>query len=80
MGVLGLAVSELVRGETVVPSERVPVVHVFFEDEGIGVGDGLFALETGEECVGGRATRAAFGGKEFDENRGTGGTLGCVSS
>lgn len=68
--VVFLALGEVGRRKAVVPSEVVPVVDVFAEDDDVGAGDGLVAIELREEGVGGRATGAAFGGEEFDENRG----------
>ena len=64
--VLALAGGELVRGEAIVPAERLPVVDVLFEPDDVGGGDRLLALEAGEQSVGGWATGAAFGGEEFD--------------
>ena len=72
LGVVALAVGEEVRGEAVVPTERVPVVDVLFEDEDFGRGDGLVFEQAGEQGVGGRATGAAFGGEEFDQDWSTG--------
>ena len=69
----GLPLGELVRGETVVPAERIPVVDVLFHDEDLGVGDGLLALQPGEESVGGRATGTALRGEELDEDWSAGG-------
>jgi len=66
LGVGGLTLGELMGGEAVVPAEGVPVVDVFFEDDDVGVGDGLVLEEMREESVGGRATGAALGGEEFD--------------
>ena len=51
------------------PAEGVPVVDVLAEDDDVGVRDGLVAVELGEEGVGGRATGAALGGEELDEDR-----------
>jgi len=67
--ICGLAGGELARGETVVPAERVPVVDVLAEGDDVGGGHGLVAIQAGEEVVRGRATGAAFGGEELDENR-----------
>jgi hypothetical protein len=68
LGVLGLALGEVVGGETVVPAKAVPVVDVLAEDDDFCGGDWLILEEMGEEGVGGRATGAAFGGEELDED------------
>ena len=56
------------------PAKLVPVVDMLFEGDDFGGGDGLLLLEAGEEGVGGWAAGAAFGGEEFDEDRGN---VGC---
>ena len=66
LGVLGLALGEVVGGEAVVPALAVPVVDVLAEDDDFCGGDWLILEEMGEEGVGGRATGAALGGKELD--------------
>jgi hypothetical protein len=42
---------------------------VLFEDDDLGVGDGLLAQERGQELVGRRAAGAALGGEELYEDR-----------
>ena len=68
--VLALAGGELVRGEAIVPAERLPVVDVLFEPDDVGGGDRLLALEAGEQSVGGWATGAALGGDELHQDGG----------
>jgi hypothetical protein len=41
---------------------------VFAEDDDFSGADGLIVIELGEESVGGRAARTAFGGEELDED------------
>src|SRR6266702_3095217 len=72
VGILGLPGRELVGGEAVVPAERVPIVHVLLKDKDVGVGNGLVFEQMRQECIGGWATGAAFGGEEFDDDRSAG--------
>jgi hypothetical protein len=67
-GVVLLATGEIGRGEGVGPAEVVPVVDVFFESDDFGAINGLVFRQFFEEGIGGRATRAPFGGEEFDDN------------
>jgi hypothetical protein len=67
-----LALGELRGGEAVAPALAVPVIHVLFKDDDVGVGDRLLLLQNGKELVGGRAAGAALGGEELYENRGAG--------
>ena len=53
------------------PALTIPVIDMFFEDDDLRVGDGLFGVESGKELVCRRATGAALGGEQFDKNRGT---------
>ena len=50
------------------PALFLPVVDMLLKDDDVGVGNGLFLLECGQELVGGRAAGAAFRGEEFDED------------
>jgi len=56
----------------VLPALVIPVVDVLAEDDGLRV-------ELFEEAISRRATRAAFGGEEFDQDGGAGlgGSEGC---
>lgn len=70
-GVEVLTFREQGIGEAVAPSGTVPVVNVFFKNNDMSVGYRLLLLEAGEKFVGGRATGAAFRGKELHKNRRT---------
>ena len=72
--VIFLAVREIGRGERVAPALAVPVINVFFEGDHFDTVEGLGAAKTREIGIGGRATGAAFGGEELDDNRLTGGS------
>ena len=67
--VLVLPVGELVRRETVVPAFAVPVVDVFAQHYDLRCGDGLNAVELGQQSVGRWAAGTAFGGEELHQNR-----------
>jgi len=66
-GVLLLADGEVGRGEAVGPAVAVPVVDVLFESDDFDAVEGLIGAEFCEEGIGGRATGAAFGGEEFED-------------
>jgi hypothetical protein len=65
LDVLALALGELVRRKAVVPAQRFPVVHVFFENDDVGSRNGLLMLQVREQRIGGWAVGAAFGGDEI---------------
>ena len=71
-GVGFLAASEVGRGERIAPAEVIPIVNVLFESDDFGSVDGLLLGQLFEERIGRRATGAAFGGEEFDEDGSTG--------
>jgi len=75
-GVGFLAASEVGRGERVAPAEVIPIVDVLFESDDFGAVDGLFLGQLFEERIGRRATGAAFGGEEFDEDGSSGRGIG----
>ena len=68
-GVGFLAASEVGRGERIAPAEVIPIVNVLFESDDFGSVDGLLLGQLFEERIGRRATGAAFGSEEFDEDR-----------
>ena len=63
-----LPLGPLMRGKRIAPAVLVPVVDVLAEHDDGGSGNGLFAVELGEQAVGGWATGAALGGEELDED------------
>ncbi len=69
-------------GERIGPAEVVPVIDVELEGDDVGARDGLTSRERGEERIGGRAARAAFGGEELEDHRlalpGRGGVGGAL--
>src|ERR1700733_6601629 len=67
--VLALPLGVLMGGETVVPSEVVPVVDVLTKDDDLGVLNRLIVVELCQESVGRWATGAALGGEELYEDR-----------
>ena len=69
-----LAVGEERIRERILPAERVPVVDVLGEADHGRPGNGLGAHEPRQNGIRGRTARAAFGGKQLDEdgNRGSG--------
>src|SRR6267154_4760504 len=67
---------ERVRGKWVPPSTVVPIIHVLFQDDQLGTGHGLCAVQSAQEGVGRRAIGTAFRSKEFDQN----GTRSCRGS
>ncbi len=66
--VAALALGVVRRGEAVLPSQFIPVINVFAESDDLGAGDGLAQIKIDQQSVGGRATGAALGGKQFDQN------------
>ena len=55
-------------GEAVFPSQFVPVIDMFTESDDLGAGDGLAQIELHQKSVGGRATGAALGSKQFHQD------------
>ena len=70
-----LPAAELRRREGVGPAIVVPIIDVFFEHDDLGAGDGLKAIQLGEEGIRRRAAQAALRGKELDQNGPCGGSL-----
>lgn len=68
-GVLFLAVREIGGRKGVRPAESVPVVDMLFESENFDAIEGLIFAQFFEDGIGRRATGAAFGGEEFDDDR-----------
>ena len=71
-GVVLLAACEVGRGERIVPAEMVPIVDMLFESYDFRAIDGLLFGQFLEQRIGRRATRTAFGSKQFDDDRSSG--------
>jgi len=67
-GVVVLALREIARRVRVAPTEVVPVINMFLEGDDLDAVEGLVLAKFLEKPVGGRATRAALGGKEFHDD------------
>lgn len=68
VGVPLLTAREIGRGKGVSPAEMIPVVHVFFQGENFDAIERLVLAKLFEQGIRGRATGAAFGGEEFEDD------------
>jgi hypothetical protein len=85
--VLLLAFGKLRRREAIGPTQVVPIIDMFFESKDFDAVERLNVAEFFQKGVGSRATGAAFGSEEFDDDgllgwgrvlRGGGGVSGIV--
>jgi hypothetical protein len=64
-----LTITVVPEGIRVLPSDIIPVVDVFAEDDQVRLGHRLGPIQLSKKGIGGRATRAAFRSEKFDQHQ-----------